>query len=106
MYLNLEVITYVLSSHSISFSNITINIVPLFAWNILKLVDTKIATNSIFIDKEIKIYYYNKRRSYVGFDDLKEDFFEYIEGFYNIRRPHSANNMLSPSENEEVYKLR
>ena len=46
------------------------------------------------------------RRSHAGFDDLKEDLFEYIEGFYNIRRPHSANNMLSPSEKEEVYKLR
>lgn len=46
------------------------------------------------------------RRSYAGVDDLKEDLFEYIEGFYNIRRPHSANNMLSPSEKEEVYKLR
>lgn len=46
------------------------------------------------------------RRSYASFNDLKEDLFEYIEGFYNIRRPHSANNMLSPSEKEEVYKLR
>lgn len=46
------------------------------------------------------------RRSYATFDDLKEDLFEYIEGFYNIRRPHSANNMLSPFENVEMYKLR
>ena len=52
------------------------------------------------------MYYYNKRRSYAGFDDLKEDLFEYIKGFYNIRRPHSANNMLSPYDKEEVYKLR
>lgn len=26
------------------------------------------------------------RKSYAGFDDLKEDLFEYIECFYNIRR--------------------
>ena len=46
------------------------------------------------------------RRFYAGFDDLKEDLFEYIEVFYNIGRPHSANNTLSPSEKENMYKSR
>ncbi len=29
--------------------------------------------------------------------------FEYIEGFYNPRRPHSANNMLTPNQKEQTY---
>lgn len=43
------------------------------------------------------------RRSYSTFDELRIDLFEYIEGFYNIRRPHSANNFLSPCEREDLY---
>ncbi|MEE9752826.1 IS3 family transposase, partial [Listeria seeligeri] len=29
--------------------------------------------------------------------------FEYMEGFYNPKRPHSANNMLTPNQKERNY---
>ncbi|WP_158423285.1 hypothetical protein [Listeria ivanovii] len=37
--------------------------------------------------------------------DTSEEFHaaEYIEGFYNPKRPHSANNMLTPNQKERNY---
>ncbi|HBI6856640.1 IS3 family transposase [Listeria ivanovii subsp. londoniensis] len=29
--------------------------------------------------------------------------FEYIEGYYNPKRTHSANNMLTPNQKEQIY---
>jgi len=29
--------------------------------------------------------------------------FEYIEGFYNPKIPHSANNILTPNQKEQTY---
>lgn len=34
---------------------------------------------------------------------LELSLFEYIEGFYNTRRPHSYNDMLSPNQKEKLY---
>lgn len=40
------------------------------------------------------------RKSFVNINQVKLAAFEYIEGFYNSARPHSANSMLSPNEKE------
>lgn len=40
------------------------------------------------------------RRSFINISEVKMAAFEYIEGFYNSRRPHSANQMLTPNEKE------
>ena len=34
------------------------------------------------------------------------DVFEYIEGFYNVRRRHSSLGYVSPREYEEEYRKR
>lgn len=43
------------------------------------------------------------RRTYNNKSELEISLFEYIEGFYNSKRPHSANNMLSPNQKEDMY---
>lgn len=42
------------------------------------------------------------RHSYHSIDDLELSVFEYIH-FYNFKRPHSANNFLSPVQFETFY---
>lgn len=43
------------------------------------------------------------RRTFQSKSELDLCLFEYIEGFYNIKRPHSANGYLSPSKFEDQY---
>lgn len=43
------------------------------------------------------------RRTYHSLQELKLSIFEYIEGFYNSRRPHSSLGMLTPNEKEELF---
>lgn len=43
------------------------------------------------------------RKTYNNKTELDISLFEYIEGFYNCKRPHSANNMLSPNQKEKLY---
>lgn len=43
------------------------------------------------------------RRTFYNKQQLELSLFEYIEGFYNSKRPHSANNMLSPDQKEKLY---
>ena len=43
------------------------------------------------------------RRNYHSFQELKLSVFEYIEGYYNTKRPHSTLNMLTPDEAENLY---
>ena len=43
------------------------------------------------------------RHTYYTKNELELSLFEYIEGFYNNKRPHSANDMLSPNQKEEFY---
>ena len=43
------------------------------------------------------------RNSFSSLSQLKLSLFEYIDGFYNPRRPHYANNLLSPDEKEVVF---
>ena len=44
-----------------------------------------------------------KRRSFSTQEEVKNAAFAYIEGYYNLKRPHSANDMLSPNEKEAVF---
>ena len=43
------------------------------------------------------------RRTFNSIQELNLSLFEYIEGFYNKSRPHSANDFLSPDEKEKEY---
>lgn len=43
------------------------------------------------------------RKTFQSIQDLKLSVFEYIEGFYNLNRPHSANAYLSPNEKENAF---
>ncbi|MDB5585350.1 MAG: transposase [Devosia sp.] len=44
------------------------------------------------------------RKVYRTRDDAKADVFDYIERFYNPRRPHSTLGYLSPVDDEEQAK--
>ena len=43
------------------------------------------------------------RQTFYNQAQLALSLFEYIEGFYNSKRPHSANHMLSPNQKEKLY---
>ncbi len=41
-----------------------------------------------------------RRKTYLTRDDARRDVFEYIEMFYNPKRKHTKNGMLSPVDFE------
>ena len=43
------------------------------------------------------------RRTYHSLQELQLSVFEYIEGFYNSKRPHGSLNLLTPNEMEALY---
>lgn len=43
------------------------------------------------------------RRIYHTLQELQNSVFEYIEGFYNSRRPHGSLGLLTPKEVEKLY---
>ena len=43
------------------------------------------------------------RRTYHTLQELHLSVFEYIEGFYNSKRPHGSLGMMTPNEKEELY---
>jgi len=43
------------------------------------------------------------RRTFNSRRELNLSLFEYIEGFYNKDRPHSANDFLPPNEKEKGF---
>lgn len=43
------------------------------------------------------------RKTYHTFEELKSSIFEYIEGYYNPKRPHGALGYLTPNEAEAAY---
>ena len=43
------------------------------------------------------------RRIYHSFEELKMAIFEYIEGFYNSKRPHASLDYMTPNEIETAY---
>jgi len=47
-----------------------------------------------------------RRRSYRTREDARQDVFDYIEMFYNPKRKHARNGMLSPAEFERQQKMR
>ena len=47
-----------------------------------------------------------KRKIYSTRDDARSDIFDYIEMFYNSKRKHGSNNLLSPVEYENRCQKR
>jgi len=47
-----------------------------------------------------------KRRTYRTRDEARSDVFDYIEMFYNPKRKHTNNGMLSPADFEKQQKLK
>ena len=47
-----------------------------------------------------------RRRTYKTRDEARQDVFDYIEMFYNPKRKHGRNGMLSPAEFERQQKTR
>ena len=43
------------------------------------------------------------RRKFSKIEEVKQSVFSYIEGYYNKKRPHSANGGLSPDEKEAKF---
>ena len=46
-----------------------------------------------------------RRKTYATREDARADVFEYIEMFYNPKRKHTNNGMLSPVEFERQHKM-
>ena len=46
-----------------------------------------------------------RRKTYATRDDARQDVFEYIEMFYNPKRKHTNNGMLSPVEFERQHRM-
>ena len=44
------------------------------------------------------------RKTYHSLQELHLSVFEYIEGFYNSKRPHGSLGMMTPNEKEELYR--
>lgn len=44
------------------------------------------------------------RKTYHSLQELHFSVFEYIEGFYNSKRPHGSLGMMTPNEKEELYR--
>lgn len=47
-----------------------------------------------------------KKRIYSTREDARADIFSYIEMFYNVKRKHGSNNLLSPVNFESQYQKR
>lgn len=47
-----------------------------------------------------------KRKVYSTRDDARSDIFDYIEMFYNNKRKHGSNDLLSPVVYEKRYQER
>lgn len=47
-----------------------------------------------------------KRKIYTTRDEARSDIFNYIELFYNSKRKHGSNNLISPVEYENRYQKR
>lgn len=43
------------------------------------------------------------RKTYHSLQELQLSVFEYIEGFYNSKRPHGSLGLLTPNEKEELF---
>ena len=43
------------------------------------------------------------RRTYHSLEELQLSIFEYIEGYYNSKRPHGTLGILTPNQKEDLY---
>ena len=43
------------------------------------------------------------RKNYHSIGKLKLSLFEYIEGFYNLKRPHYSLGLMTPNEKELAF---
>ena len=63
--------------------------------------DNAVAENFFSLLKRERI----RRKTYRTRDEARSDVFDYIEMFYNPKRKHANNGMLSPADFEEQQKL-
>ena len=47
-----------------------------------------------------------RRRTYKSRDNARQDVFDYIEMFYNPKRKHANNGLLSPVDFEKQQKMK
>jgi len=47
-----------------------------------------------------------RRKTYKTRENARQDVFDYIELFYNPKRKHSNNGMLSPTDFERQQKMK
>ena len=45
----------------------------------------------------------NNRKKYHSLQELQLSIFQYIEGFYNSKRPHTSLGLLTPNEKEKLF---
>jgi|TARA_R100000455_G_scaffold20305_1_gene10081 putative transposase len=64
--------------------------------------DNAVAENFFSLLKRERI----RRRTYKTREEARSDVFDYIEMFYNPKRKHTSNGMLSPTEFERQQKLK
>ena len=64
--------------------------------------DNAVAENFFSLLKRERI----RRRTYKTREEARSDVFDYIEMFYNPKRKHTNNGMLSPTEFERQQKLK
>lgn len=62
--------------------------------------DNAVAESSFNLLKRERI----RRRTYKTRDAARQDVFDYIEMFYNPKRKHARNGMLSPADFERQQK--
>jgi len=63
--------------------------------------DNAVAENFFSLLKPERV----RRKTYLTRDDARSDVFDYIEMFYNPKRKHANNGMLSPADFEKQQKL-
>lgn len=63
--------------------------------------DNAVAESFFHLHKREKI----RRKTYATRDQARQDVFEYIEMFYNSKRKHTHNGMLSPIDFENRQSI-
>ena len=66
------------------------------------VIDNAVAESFFNLLKRERI----RRRTYKTREDARRDIFDYIEMFYNPKRKHARNGMLSPVEFERQQKMK
>ena len=61
--------------------------------------DNAVAESFLQLPKRERI----KRKTYATRDEARQDIFDYIEMFYNLKRRYEFNDKLAPAEFERRY---